>query len=84
MYVPFSDTPVHVYDVNSLYPWIMANFKLPVGQIKYFNGDITKVNPKAYGFFYCRITSPEYLHKPIIQTRANTPNGTRTIAGLGT
>ena len=48
---------------------------MPVGNIKYFVGDITKVDPKAYGFIYCRITSPKYLHKPIIQTQVETPEG---------
>lgn len=62
----------------------MANSKMPVGNIKYFVGDITKVDPKAYGFIYCRITSPKYLHKPIIQTQVETPHGTRTVSGLGT
>lgn len=84
MYVPYSDEPVYVYDINSLYPWIMALFELPVGFIRYFKGDIRKVEPNAYGFFYCKITSPEYLHKPILQTRVETPNGVRTVAGLGT
>lgn len=83
MYIPYSDKPVYVYDINSLYPWIMALFEMPVGLIKYFFGDITKVNPNAYGFFYCKVTTPEYLHKPIIQTRVETPHGTRTVAGLG-
>lgn len=62
----------------------MALFLMPVGEIKYFHGDITKVDPDAYGFFYCKVTSPEYLHKPILQTRAETPHGARTVAGLGT
>jgi hypothetical protein len=71
------------YDVNSLYPTVMANANMPVGKPVYFEGDILKSNPEAFGFFYCKIASPQYLEHPILQRRIKTSNGTRTIAGLG-
>jgi len=71
------------YDVNSLYPFVMANTAMPVGKPVAFEGDIRKIDPNAYGFFYCKITSPEYLEHPILQRRIKTSEGIRTIAGLG-
>jgi hypothetical protein len=72
------------YDVNGLYPYVMANFPMPIGKPKPFTGDITKVIPDAFGHFYCKITSPKYLEHPILQRKVNTINGLRTVAGLGT
>jgi DNA polymerase elongation subunit (family B) len=71
------------YDVNSLYPTVMANHEMPIGKPIAFEGNIRNVDPNAYGFFYCKITSPEYLEHPILQRRLNTSEGMRTIAGLG-
>ena len=72
------------YDVNSLYPFIMSSTLMPVGRPVAFEGDIRQIDPQAYGFFYCKIVSPEYLDIPILQRRIETSNGVRTIAGLGT
>lgn len=74
---------VYVYDVNSLYPKIMANLPVPTGKPIAFEGNILDVNPKAYGFFYCNIITPEYLEHPILQRKVKTKDGFRTIAGLG-
>jgi len=72
------------YDVNSLYPSVMANTPMPVGKPIAFQGNIRAIEPKAYGFFFCKITSPEYLEHPLLQRRVKTTSGIRTIAGLGT
>ena len=72
------------YDVNSLYPTIMSKMTMPIGKPIVFEGDIRKIEPNAYGFFFCKITTPEYLEHPIIQRRVKTKDGLRTIAGLGT
>lgn len=84
LYIPYSDKPVYCYDVNSLYPTVMAEMDMPVGNIKFFEGDITKIEPNAFGFFECKITAPDNLHKPILQTRVKTGSGERTMAPLGT
>jgi hypothetical protein len=62
----------------------MANTPMPVGKPIAFEGDIRKIESDAYGYFYCKITSPEYLKHPILQRRIKTNQGLRTIAGLGT
>ena len=71
------------YDVNSLYPTIMAKHLMPIGKPIKFVGDIRKMEPDAFGFFYCKITSPDNLNHPILQRRIKTSEGIRTIAGLG-
>ena len=65
-------TKLYYYDVNSLYPYVMAYFKMPIGQPTVFEGDIRKVDPDAYGYFYCKISSPDYLEHPILQRRIKT------------
>jgi len=72
------------YDVNALYPSVMKKNLMPVGKPVPFLGNIRNIDPNAFGFFYCKITSPEYLEHPIIQRSIKTSNGIRTIAGLGT
>jgi len=71
------------YDVNSLYPSVMKNNLMPVGKPVPFEGNIRDVEPGAFGFFFCEITTPDYLEHPILQRRIKTANGIRTIAGLG-
>ena len=61
----------------------MAKTLMPIGKPIAFSGDIRKVEPNAFGFFYCKITSPDNLLHPILQRRIKTANGLRTIAGLG-
>ena len=61
----------------------MSTALLPVGKPTAFTGDITRVYPKATGFFYCKITTPTHLNHPILQRRIKTENVIRTIAGLG-
>jgi hypothetical protein len=75
---------IYVYDVNSLYPSQMASQLMPVGSPTYFIGNIRKINPNAFGFFYCNIIAPDNLNHPILQTHVKTSNGLRTIAPLGT
>ena len=74
---------LYYYDVNSLYPFVMATKNMPTGKPVAFEGDIRQIDPNAFGFFYCKIKSPDYLQHPILQRRIKTSEGLRTIAGLG-
>lgn len=74
---------IHVYDVNSLYPSVMLNNKYPVGNPTYFEGDLFKYDPELFGFFYCKVTTPNNLNIPILQLHHDTKNGKRTISPLG-
>ena len=74
---------LYYYDVNSLYPTVMASTPMPIGKPTYFEGDIRLIDPNVYGFFYCDIVSPEYLEHPLLLRRIKTSGGIRTIAGLG-
>lgn len=62
----------------------MPQKAIPVGKPIAFTGNILKHIPDAFGFFYVKITSPQYIDYPIIQRKIKTANGIRTIAGLGT
>jgi len=85
MYIPENpdNTEIYGYDVNSLYPSRMKDCAMPVGKPTYFEGNIRVLDPNAFGFFYCKIVSPDDLKHPILQTHVKTANGTRTIAPLG-
>lgn len=71
------------YDINSLYPYMMSSMEMPVGKPIAFEGDITKFDAEAFGYFYCKITTPPYIEHPILQRKIKTADGIRTIAGLG-
>nr|AAC33727.1 B type DNA polymerase [Cyclocybe aegerita] len=85
MYIPLieKDSKIFIYDINSLYPFSMKSFKFPIGNPTFFKGDITRINKDAFGFFYCKIITPEYLEHPILQTHLKTSDGIRTLAPLG-
>ena len=77
------ENKLYYYDVNSLYPTAMHSSDMPIGKPIAFTGDIRSVDPDAFGFFYCKITSPDYLEHPIINRKIKTKDGVRTVAGLG-
>jgi len=85
MYIPRppKGSKIFCYDVNSLYPYVMDQFDMPTGKPVHFYGDIRKIDPNAFGFFYCKIVAPDNLKHPILQTHVKVNKGTRTIAPLG-
>jgi hypothetical protein len=85
MFIPKNPlgTLIYAYDVNSLYPSVMVNNPYPIGSPTYFEGNILLTEPDAFGFFYCKITSPNDLKHPILQLHYKTKGGIRTIAPLG-
>jgi hypothetical protein len=74
MYIPKSKVGVKIkcYDVNSLYPSQMQSKEMPIGTPTYFKGDILKIDPNAFGFFYCKIIAPDNIKHPILQTHVKT------------
>lgn len=82
MFKPFANN-LFSYDVNSLYTFIMNNMDMPIGKMKFFEGDIFKVNPKAFGFFECKVTTPKFLKHPILQVKIDTGNVLRINSPLG-
>ena len=85
VYKPYADNKVFGYDVNSLYPFVMKHFPMPIGNPTYFEGNIIELKPNAFGIFKVKVTSPEggsATHIPILQTRIN--NSTVSPAGTWT
>jgi hypothetical protein len=85
MYIPkpINGVKLHCYDVNSLYPFVMKEYPMPTGKPIQFYGDIRKIDPNAFGFFFCEIIAPDNLKHPILQTHVKINNSIRTIAPLG-
>jgi hypothetical protein len=73
------------YDVNSLYPYVMANTYMPTGKIMSFQGDITKTElSDKLGYYLVEVTAPDNLLHPIIQYPIQS-NGVHAMAStLGT
>jgi hypothetical protein len=84
MYKPNSSGySIYTYDVNSLYPYVMSTFPMPVGNIRFFEGDILKIMKQPFGFFEVEITTPNNLKIPILMTRITKDGQTKTVAPLG-
>jgi hypothetical protein len=83
MFKPFGKN-IFSYDVNSLYAYIMNKFDMPIGNIKFFEGNILKIEPKAFGFFECKVIAPKNIKHPILQIKCDTGKGIRTLSPVGT
>jgi len=47
---PILGKKIYAYNVNSLYPFVMKENKFSIGSPIYFEGNILKISPKAFGF----------------------------------
>jgi hypothetical protein len=82
VYKPYGKN-IYRYDVNSLYPYVMKNEVMPVGNPTYFEGDITKLENKPFGIFEVEVEAPKKLDAPILQLRFRTNTGIKTLSPLG-
>jgi DNA polymerase type B, organellar and viral len=88
VYKPYGEN-IKVYDVKSLYPSVMLNNPMPVGNPTYFEGNILVNkdfwinNEKPFGFFYVKVQAPKDMKEPILQVKRKINNLTRTIAPIG-
>nr|QWO71389.1 DNA polymerase [Termitomyces sp. T123] len=75
---------IYRYDVNSLYPYVMSKFDMPVGNPKYFEGDIFNYEKDPFGFFEVEIETTKELKHPILPYKGSKKDFRfRTIAPLG-
>ncbi len=62
VYKPYLINGFH-YDVNSLYPYIMQKFDMPIGTGEW----TTEIDiNNFFGFIKVEVTSPKYMHKPFL------------------
>jgi hypothetical protein len=66
-YIPIGNN-IYYYDVNSLYPFVMANNDFPVGNpILSFDKDLNNY----FGIIHCKIETPKYMDKPVLPFRGD-------------
>ena len=59
--ISYSPKKIYRYDVNSLYPYVMREFPMPVGNATYFEGGASPRDMrdnKPFGFFEVDIKTP--------------------------
>jgi hypothetical protein len=75
---------IYVYDVNSLYPFVMEKYEFPIGESNLLDfsegGSDLNENLDLFGHFYCEVSAPDNLNYPILQLHYNK----RTISPIGT
>nr|QWO71383.1 DNA polymerase [Termitomyces sp. Mi165-7] len=73
---------IYRYDINSLYPYVMFKFDMPVGNPKYFEGNIFDFEKDPFGFFEVEVETTTELKHPLLPYKGTKQNF-RTIAPLG-
>ena len=71
------------YDVNSLYPFSMHEYEMPIGNPVKFVGNPTCIDNNPFGFFKVKVTTPLKINVPILPTKIKTSGGLRTICPVG-
>ena len=91
MYIPFGEN-IWCYDINSLYPTAMKNFKYPVGNYISFTNlnNLTRLeieyilDTKLFGFLECKVDCPWDIRHPVLQIRREVKGNLRTFSPTGT
>jgi hypothetical protein len=74
---------IHSYDVNSLYPSVMAEYPMPVGTPRYFKGNPYIIDKDPFGFFHVKVEAPD-MYIPFLPTNYINPSGSySTICPIG-
>lgn len=76
---------IHSFDVNSLYPYSMLTFPMPVGTPTYFIGDISLSYKKdiPFGFHKVKVNAPLNLDTPALPYKYNINYSKRTLFPVG-
>lgn len=76
---------IHSYDVNSLYPYSMFKFDMPVGVPRYFWGDVKLLGEGEFpfGFYRVKVNAPTTLKCPALPLRYNINSSKRTLFPVG-
>lgn len=69
----FSGKNLYHYDVNSIYPFVIKNYDMPVGKFSQFDGNILEtIDLKDFfGFARCLVTAPDSIKIPALSTSFN-------------
>ena len=74
---------IFCYDVNSLYPAVIAQSLYPTGQIFYFEGDPSFLTDSTYWIGESIVETRKDLYQPYLQIHHKTDAGWRTVAPNG-
>jgi len=91
MYIPYGEN-IWCYDINSLYPTAMKQYKYPVGKFISFNNQANLsiselenlLQIKLFGFLEVEVNCPKDVLHPVLQIRREiSPNSPRTFSPVG-
>ncbi len=84
IFKPFTEKTIYEYDVNSLYPFVMAKNLFPDGFASYVYG--SEFDKNKLGIWECRVTTPQDIFLPVLgvvryqdkKGNWNKPQGSKT------